>query len=57
MVLAFLDLTQTESLSCQVGALLSALFDCHRPFAVTDATNAPKALSVPVKPCIQRCAA
>ncbi len=29
--------------SCQVGALVSAFFHCHRPVAFTDATNATSA--------------
>jgi len=42
--------------SCQVGAVLSALFQCHRPVAVTDATHALQALVAPVKPYTERCA-
>jgi len=42
--------------SCQVGALVSALFHCHRPVAFTNATNALQALSAPVKPYTERCA-
>jgi len=36
--------------NCQSGALLSALFHCHRPVAFTDATHALQALFAPLKP-------
>ncbi|DBA82911.1 TPA: hypothetical protein ACH3X1_006701 [Trebouxia sp. C0004] len=39
---------------CQVGALLSAMFHCHRPVAFTDATHALQALFAPVKPYTER---
>ena len=42
--------------SCQVGALLSASFHCHRPVAFTGTTHALQALSAPVKPYTDRCA-
>jgi len=42
--------------SCQVEAVLSALFQCRRPVAVTGATHALQALIAPVKPYTERCA-
>jgi len=55
---SWLDLSNVQAIvvyvfrvlqSCQGGALLSALFHCHRPVAFTGATHALQALSAPVK--------